>query len=139
MRTVSALIAGIRGAENGTADIYSRGTTSRASLYSDLEGTTMVAAQLTLDANGGCEVYVNEYVDVVVRDSAGDIVREFSEGDTANHVEYRGQSFTGTNYDDASTGQGSRWLRPGRPRPPQRPCWADSIVRLPSVIASMRS
>lgn len=106
MHLISPLISGMAGAESGTAEIYVRGTSTRATWYQDFVGESPVAtgADISLDSNGRAEVYVNQYVDVVVRDSSGTAVASFTTASTANNVEYSGQSFTGTDYDDASTG-----------------------------------
>ena len=100
MHLISSLASGIRGAESGTAEIYVRGTSTRATYYTDFEAGTSVTtgADVSLDSNGGAEVYVNQYVDVVVKDSDGTTVREFTEGKAAPNIEYIGQSFTGVDY-----------------------------------------
>jgi hypothetical protein len=106
MHLISALAAGIKGAESGTAEVYIRGTTSRATYYTDFEGNGVVSsgADVSLDANGGAVVYVNQYVEVWVKDSSGALIRNFDDGYSANNIEYIGDSFTGVDYDDASTG-----------------------------------
>lgn len=111
MHVISALVAGIRGAENGSVRIYARGTATRATLYESFEGegADSSGADVPLDENGGLEVYVNELVDVVVLDSDGVELRRFTDGYSASSIEVRSQSFTGTNYDDASSGAGSNY------------------------------
>lgn len=106
MKLVAALASGIRGASSGTAEIYRRGTSTRATYYTDFEGTAAVTtgANVVLDANAGAVVYVNEFVRVVVRDSTGTLVRDFLEGVSATTIDYTGPSFTGTNYLTAETG-----------------------------------
>ena len=100
MHLVNSLIAGVKGAENGTAQLFKRGTSTRATWYAEFEGTTAnsTGADLSLDANGGVEVYVNELVDVVVKSSAGATVRSFTDGAASPNVEVRSASFTGTDY-----------------------------------------
>lgn len=98
MHIISILASGVSGAENGTADIYVHGTSTRAAYYSDVDGTAheTTAATLTLDANGGAVVYVNRQVDIRVYDDTGESVREWTETVTAPLLELRSQSFTGT-------------------------------------------
>lgn len=101
MHLIAPLVSGVTGAANGTVDIYQRGTSQRATYYTDFEGFTAVTptAAMTLDANGGFEAYVDELVDVVVKDSSGSTVRSFTAGASSPAVELRSQSFTGTSYD----------------------------------------
>jgi hypothetical protein len=104
VHAIHELICGIRGAEDGTVDIYARGTSTRATLYSSYEGdgATTPTSATTLDANGGGEFYVNETCDVVVRDSGGVEVRRFTSASAASAVEVISQSFTGTDYDSGT-------------------------------------
>lgn len=110
MHLVKALAAGVVGAESGTAELYRRGTSTKVSYYTDFEGATVVAAttslSVSLDSNGSAVVYVNEYVDVVVRDSGGSQVRRFVDGAGAKNVEVRSAAFTGTNYETAASAAG---------------------------------
>lgn len=108
MHLISALIAGIRGAENGTADFYLRGTSTHVTYYSDFEGTVSVASgQVTLDANGGAEVYVNQLVRVLVKDVNGTTIRDFVEGVKAPDVEVMNASFLGAAYSDGTIAAGN--------------------------------
>lgn len=116
MRLIEALASGIRGAENGTVDIYARGTSTRAQIYSDYDGSgaQTPSASLALDANGGLSlngddggVYVNQAVRVVAKDTSGNVVRSFTVFDTATDVEVRSQSFTGTDYVTAARAAGN--------------------------------
>lgn len=105
MHLIAPLVAGIRGAELGTAEIYSRGTTNRATRYLDFEASQPISSPsgpVDLDSNGGAVVYVNSLVDVVVSDADGVVVRRFTAGDGAPGVEVISRSFTGTDYE---TGQ----------------------------------
>lgn len=104
MQLVAALSAGVRGAENGTATFTLRGTATPATLYSSFEGDAFVGSVATLDSHGAYEIYVNDLVDVVVKDSVGVALRSFTEGASAKLVEYSGQSFTGTNYSGGPSG-----------------------------------
>ncbi|MGW8177600.1 MAG: glycosyl hydrolase family 28-related protein, partial [bacterium] len=106
MHLISALAAGITGAANGTAELYTRGTSTRATYYTDFEGNSANSsgANIDLDANGGATIYVNSTVTVVVKDSDGETVRTFTDGVTASSIEVISDSFTGTDYDDASSG-----------------------------------
>ena len=106
MHVIHELICGIRGAESGTVDLYRRGTSTRVIYYTSFEGDggTTPSAALNLDTNGGGEFYVNETVDVVVRDSSGTEVRRFTSAPAASAVEVISPSFTGTDYDSAASG-----------------------------------
>jgi pectate lyase-like protein len=108
MNIVAPLASGIVGAPNGTATIYKRGTATRATWYDSFEGTGQSStANVTLDANGGAEVYVNEYVDVTVNDNTGASVRSFTAGEAAANVEVRSTSFTGIDYTTALSAAGN--------------------------------
>ncbi len=106
MHLVTPLAAGVSGAGNGTASIFARGTTTRARYYLDFEATQPIQTgeDVQLDANGGAEVYVNQLVDVVVKDSVGTTTRLFTAGDSAPNVEVISQSFTGTSYTSGQQG-----------------------------------
>jgi hypothetical protein len=105
MQLVGALTSGIRGAENGTASLFVRGTSAKASYWLDFEATLQVTsgADLQLDANGSVEVYVNQPVDIVARDAGGTTVRSFTDGGGAGAVEVVSQSFTGVDYASGAT------------------------------------
>jgi hypothetical protein len=100
MQLVSILACGVNGAESGTAEIYVRGTSTRATYYTGYDGSGSVASgiDVALDSNGGATVYVNQSVDVVVKNPDGSQVRAFTEMVGSPIVEYSGQSFTGTDY-----------------------------------------
>lgn len=108
MHLISALAAGIRGAENGSAILRKRGTSTPATWYDDFEGSSANAsgAPITLDANGAAVVYVNEIVDVTADDKNGVEMRFFTAGDASGAVEYQGQGFTGTDYATAQRAAG---------------------------------
>lgn len=110
MHCIYPLVSGIRGAENGTVNIFKRGTTVRATIYPDFEGTSSSTptTALPLDANGGLVVFVNEPVDVQVRDSkAVQTIRFFGAGSAAPDVEVRSPSFNGTDYLTAAVAPGN--------------------------------
>jgi hypothetical protein len=102
MHCIEALAAGIRGAENGYVDVFRRGTSTRITWYTNFEGTGFGATQVTLDANGGATLFVNELAELYVYSSAGALVRRFVAGANATAVEVRSDSFTGVDY---TTGQ----------------------------------
>lgn len=103
MHLIAPLVTGVNGASNGTAKIYKRGQSSRATYYTQFEDASGgLTSDITLDSNGGYEAYVNELVDVQVLDSSGTEVRRFVAGGASSAVEARSQSFTGTDYE---TGQ----------------------------------
>ena len=108
MRLLTTLMAGVRGGENGTAEIFVRGTSTYAALYGDFEGTTTLSSiPVALDAYGAAEVYVDAVVDVLVKTSAGAELRpKWTEGDSAPGMEVRSQSFTGQNYVTGESGAG---------------------------------
>ncbi len=109
MQLLAPLASGIRGAENGTVEIFVRGTAALASYYTDFEATSIVlpTTGVDLDANGRLEAYVNQVVDCRCKDSDGNVVLTFTAGESAENVEYQGVSFTGTDYETAATGTGS--------------------------------
>ena len=109
MNLISPLISGMVGATSGTVRIYRRGTSTRATLYSDFEGASSLAntSDLTLDANGRREIYVNEPVDVTVISSAGVSLITFTMGQSSPNVEYQGIGFSGVDYENAASGIGS--------------------------------
>jgi hypothetical protein len=102
MHCIDALIAGIRGGENGLVKIYRRGTTTRVTCYTDFEGQDSFDQPddgIRLDANGSTVVYVNASVNCLVYSSSGTLVRTFVAGTGAPAVEVINQSFTGTDYE----------------------------------------
>lgn len=108
MHLVTPLAAGVAGCGNGTAQLFRRGTSTRATWYSSFEaeaGTqNSTGADITLDSNGGAIVYVDQLVDVIVKDTNGTTVREFVAGVREDAVEVQSPSFTGTDYETALTG-----------------------------------
>jgi hypothetical protein len=104
MHLIAPLASGIVGAGNGSAAIYVRGTAQFATYYQNFNATGAVTpvAAAALDANGGGTFYVNQLVDVLVKDSSGNTIRSFAAGSEAPNVEVISQSFTGTDY---TTGQ----------------------------------
>lgn len=103
---IAPLASGINGAPSGTAEIFRRGTSTNATVYSDKDALTQVTVH-ALDANGGVTRYVTQSVDVVVRDAAGNSVRTFTWEDYAASVEVRNAGFTGT-LPNGSQGGGGR-------------------------------
>lgn len=106
MHLVSTLCAGVMGAANGWAELYVRGTSTRATWYPDFEASTSNSsgANITLDAYGAVEVYVNQLVDVIVKSSDGTTIRSFTDGYASPNIEVISPSFTGTDYVSAATG-----------------------------------
>lgn len=100
MKLVEPLVAGIRGAENGTAYFTIRGTATPLPLYyTDFEAAVSVATgQLALDANGGGVAYVPQMTNVIVKSSAGATIRTFVAGDNDASVEVANAAFTGAAY-----------------------------------------
>lgn len=100
MQVIEALIAGVRGAENGQAYVYRRGTTSAATWYADYDGSAANSTgnAITLDANGGAEIYVNEPVRVVAKSPANVTIREWDVMTPSSAVELVSTAFTGNDY-----------------------------------------
>jgi hypothetical protein len=105
VKLIEPLACGIRGAEVGSVVLLQRGTSTNATYYTDFEANQQFSASpIALDSNGSAVLYVNQLVDVQVRDAAGLLVREFVAGEAASSVEVISQSFTGTDYRDGSSG-----------------------------------
>lgn len=98
MQLIGALASGILGASGGSATLRRRGTSTAATWYSSFEATSSSSTDVALDQNGGATVYVDEPVDVTVRDANGSTVRSFTEGCAATAVEVISPSFTGNDY-----------------------------------------
>ncbi len=99
---VQFLAAGVNGAANGSAVFLLRGTASSAQsvMYNEFEALTQPPSNtITLDANGAAEVYVEAYVDVELKNSAGTTLRTVTVGNSAPLVEVQSTSFRGTDYD----------------------------------------
>ena len=104
---VAPLVSGVVGATSGTAEFYVRGTSTTASVYSDADAQTAVTTH-ALDSNGGVVRYVNESVDVIVKNSSGTTVREFTWEVAAESVQVTNASFTGTDPETGQTTAGGR-------------------------------
>lgn len=100
MNILSSINAGIFAAANGTAEIYVRGTATRAVWYPDFEASSSNSsrADIVLDAYGSAEVYINQLVDVVVKSSDGTVTRSFTDGYASGNVEVISSAFTGSDY-----------------------------------------
>lgn len=99
---VQFLVAGVNGAESGTALFFLRGTSSGAEsvMWNEFEELTQPASHIVqLDANGSAEVYVSAYVDIQIRDSGNTLLRTVTVGNAATTTEVQSASFTGTDYD----------------------------------------
>lgn len=101
MHAIDALLSGLRGCEEGSAKVFRRGTTLRATVYADFEASSADSSgdDIDLDENGGATVYVNELVLVQAYDAQGNLMREFVAGSQAYAVEVISSGFTGTNYE----------------------------------------
>lgn len=106
MHLVAALAAGIVGADNGTARLFRRGTSTRATWYSDFEASVANSSgdDIGLDSSGSAIVYVNELVQVRIYDSLGELKRDFVAGDQAYSMEVISSAFTGADYVTGQTG-----------------------------------
>lgn len=112
MKLLDVLASGIRGAENGSVDIFVRGTSTRAQVFTDYDGTGAQTppASLVLDSFGGAVWYVNQAVLCKVYDSLGAPVRQFTAFETATDVEVRSPSFTGVDYTTGASAAGNPQL-----------------------------
>jgi len=109
MKLLASLMAGFAAAANGTARIYQRGTSTEVAYYQDFEGDTVVAAttEVDLDAYGSAKVYVDQYVRVIVKNSAGTTLYDYVDGDSASATELRSLAFNGTDYGTAAVAPGN--------------------------------
>lgn len=109
MQLIAPLLAGFANAPLGHAEIYVRGTATRATWYASLEGDSpnSTGANITLSAQGAALVYVNQLVDVVVKDVDGVQLWNFGDGVAAPNVEVRSLAFTGIDYDTAASAPGN--------------------------------
>ena len=100
MQLISSLNAGFPACPIGWAELYIRGSSVRATWYSSFEGDApnSTGANITLDAYGSAEVYVNQLVDVVVKQADGTLYRQFTDGYASPNIEVVSESFTGTDY-----------------------------------------
>lgn len=102
MKLLDEFVAGIRGAEGGTVEVYRRGTSTKAVLYQDLEAKlATLESPITLDAYGRAVFYVNEMVSVHVFTEAGAELLAYNVGEQATDVEVISSKFTGTDYETA--------------------------------------
>lgn len=108
MQLIETLAIGCRGAENGYARLFTRGTSQRATWYTDFEGTVPVQTgqDIPLDGYGAAVVYVNSTVDVMLLDADGVTVRSFTASEGSPRVEVISQSFTGRDYISGAEGTG---------------------------------
>lgn len=93
---VGPLVAGISTAASGSVEFYRRATATLAAVYSDSEGETQVTTH-ALDARGAIVRYVEERVDVLVRDAGGAEVLQFTWGTDARDARVENLGFTGPN------------------------------------------
>jgi hypothetical protein len=105
MNLLSSLLSGFPAAANGTAEIYIRDTSTRATYYLDFEASTTISsgADVTLDAYGSAEVYVNQLVDVVAKDEDGNTVKSYTDGYSSPNIEVVSPAFTGIDYVTAAS------------------------------------
>lgn len=108
MHLISPLMAGMTGAENGTATLTVRGASTSVTYYTDFEGTSAQSSTnvVNLDSSGRAEVYVNTTCDVLVKDSDGVQVAQFTAGISASAVEVDSTSIVGTNYETGASAAG---------------------------------
>lgn len=109
MHLIQSLATGFADATSGTVSIYRRGTSTRATYYSDFEGdsATTPTADIALDSAGRLIAYVNEPVTCTVYSNAGVAVAVFTACDSAPAVEVVNTSFTGVDYETAASAAGN--------------------------------
>jgi hypothetical protein len=121
MNLLSSVNAGFAACPNGWVELYIRGSSTRSTWYSSFEGDgpDSTGANITLDAYGAAEIYVNQLVDVVVKQSDGTLYRQYTDGYSSPNVEVRSNSFVGVDYNTAVSAAGNpttlqsvldRWL-----------------------------
>lgn len=97
------LVNGFSDAGGGSAAIYRHGTTTRATCYTDFNGTLTTRTH-ALDSLGRVLRWVNEIVDVHVFDSSGTEVASFTfTGAAATTLEIRHSHWTGVNPDTVAS------------------------------------
>lgn len=108
MHLISALASGMVGGGSGYARLFLRGTSTRATYYTDFEGLSPVTsgADIALDGNGRTIAYVNTLVTVSVYSSAGVLLGTFTDGAASTAVEVRNAGFTGVNYQTGASAAG---------------------------------
>lgn len=109
MQLLASVNAGFQACPNGWVELYIRGSSTRATWYASFEGSgaNSTGANITLDAYGSAEVYVNQLVDVVVKQSDGTLYRQYTDGYSSPNIEARSNSFTGTDYNTAVVAPGN--------------------------------
>lgn len=94
---VAPLVTGFSDAASGTAEFYARGTSTLSTqVYSDVNGQTAVTTH-ALDSRGRITRYVEEIVDVVVKNAAGAPVASWTEVVDGRTVRLESSAFTGSN------------------------------------------
>lgn len=86
MHLLAPLAAGVKGASNGTVFVYRRGTTTAATVYADFAGKVKRVGEMRLSSHGALECYVEELVDVVVKDADNEQVRAWTDGRSSGAV-----------------------------------------------------
>ncbi len=100
MQLISTLNSGLAAAANGWAEVYVRGTSTRATVFYDFEASASDSSgdNILLDAYGAVEVYVGQLVDIVAKSPDGTIVRSWTDGYAAPNIEVISPAFTGSDY-----------------------------------------
>lgn len=91
---VAPLVNGFPGAPSGTAEFYVHGTGTPATVYSDPNGATPETTH-GLDQYGALVRYVEEVVDVVVKNASGGTVSQFTWIDDARVTRVENGFFNG--------------------------------------------
>lgn len=106
---VAPLVSGIRSAASGTAEFFIHGTSTLASVFSDVNATVPVTNH-ALDADGAVVRYVTQLVDVVVRNASGAVAREFTWVDDARLTRVENGYYTGAGANGQTTPGGRTTL-----------------------------
>lgn len=80
MQLIDIVAAGLKddsgvALDSGTVTVYQAGTTTPVSIYSDYEGLSPLSNPVTLDSVGRKDIWVNERVKLLIKDSGGSTIR----------------------------------------------------------------
>lgn len=101
MHLLKPIAAGLRGARNGSAFVFLRGTNTPAPVYADNAGRVRCYSTHELDSLGSRELYVDALVDVRVLDENGSLVRAWTDGAAAGATVIDHDAFTAETLSEA--------------------------------------
>lgn len=105
MHLIAPLVTGFSDAPSGSVRVYTHGTTTDATCYSDFDGTSVTTSR-TLDSSGRITLYTDEIVDIVVLDADAATVATFTYAVLAEGVAIRNDLFTGEELDGSTAAGG---------------------------------